>query len=128
MRCYGFPLLDIKVCTPVPLASPKPLLLKEPFPELSAELQQLLRGKGEPVLANQVPSLPIVDRCRCGDDFCATFHVQPQPEGAYGAGHRSIDLDPDSGMLILDIVDGNIVAVEILHRDAIRRKLLATFP
>ncbi|MEQ1352774.1 MAG: hypothetical protein ABLT11_02085 [Candidatus Acidiferrum sp.] len=72
--------------------------------------------------------MPIVDRCRCGDDFCATFYVQPKPEGAYGPGHHNIDLNPDKGMLIVDVVDGNIVAVQALYRDAFRRKLIGAFP
>ena len=54
--------------------------------------------------------------------------MRPKPEGAYGPGHRSIDLNADEGMLILDVVDGNIVAAEVLYRDAIRQKLIATFP
>jgi hypothetical protein len=112
----------------VPLANPEPRLLIELFPDLAAELEQLLGSEGEATIANQVTSLPIVDRCRCGNDFCATFYVQRKPEGAYGPGHRSIDLDPGNGMLILDIVEGNIVTVEILRRDAMRRKLIATFP
>jgi hypothetical protein len=106
----------------------KPILLAEAFPELSAELQQLLTDEGESSLAATVPSLPVVDRCRCGDDFCATFYVRPKPKGSYGPGHDTISLDPEKGMLILDVVDSAIVCVELLHRDEIRQKLLAMFP
>ena len=75
-------------------------------------------------LAAQVKRLVIVDRCRCGDDFCASFYTQPKPEGAYGLGHRSMELEPAEGMLILDLVNGTIVQVEVLYRNEIRDKLL----
>jgi hypothetical protein len=106
--------------------TPKPLV--DAFPLLSEELQQLLVQKGESELAAQVPGLAILERCRCGDDFCATFYVQPKPKGAYGPGHRNVSLEPQQGMLILDIVDDKIACVEVLYRDEIRRKLLVEFP
>ena len=106
----------------------KSILLAAKFPQLSQELQQLLIADGETQLAAQVPGLTILDRCRCGDDFCAMFYVQPKPSGAYGPGHRCIPLDPNEGMLILDVLDEKIVAVEILHRNDIRQELLAEFP
>jgi hypothetical protein len=106
----------------------QPTLLSDVFPLLSKELQQLLEEMGEAYLASQVERLKIVDRCRCGDDFCASFYTQPKPKGAYGPGHRNVVLDPDKGMLILDVVDGVIAQVEILHRNDIRQKLLAVLP
>jgi hypothetical protein len=72
--------------------------------------------------------LRIVDRCRCGDDFCASFYTQPKPKGAYGPGYRNIALTPAKGMLILDVVDGVIANVEVLYRNDIREKLLALLP
>lgn len=102
--------------------------LHEQFPELSRELHQLLVDTGEPELASQVPSLQIIDRCRCGDDFCATFYTQPKPDGAYGPGHRNVVLDPAQGMLILDVVSDVIAQVEVLYRDDVRRKLLNLLP
>jgi hypothetical protein len=62
------------------------------------------------------------------DSFCATFYTQPKPKGAYGPGHDSMDLDAEEGMIIVDIVDGNIACVEVLHRDEIRDRLLDIFP
>jgi hypothetical protein len=106
----------------------KPPLLSETFPQLSEELQQLLTTAGETALAAQVPELTIVDRCRCGDDFCATFYTQPKPAGAYGPGLRTIPLVPEKGMLILDVVDGVVAKVEVLYRDDIRQRLLTMFP
>jgi hypothetical protein len=109
-------------------ADRKPPLLGETFPQLSKELQQLLTNAGEPTLAAQVPGLTIVDRCRCGDNFCATFYTQPKPVGRYGPGLRNIALEPKEGMLILDVVDGVIAQVELLYRDEVRQKLLTVFP
>jgi hypothetical protein len=98
------------------------------FPALSAELQQLISGQAEAGLAAQVPRLAVIDRCRCGDDFCATFYVQPKPKGTYGPGHRNVSLEPKEGMLILDVVDDKIAKVEVLYRDEIRDRLLVEFP
>lgn len=102
------------------------MLLGEMFPSFSEELQLLLTTQGEHDLAAQVARLQIVDRCRCGDDFCASIYTQPKPKGAYGPGHRNVALTPAKGMLILDVVDGAIAQVEILYRDEIRRRLLET--
>jgi hypothetical protein len=89
------------------------------------ELRSLLATAGEDGLALQVESLSVVDRCRCGDDFCATFYSEPRPRGAYGAGHRNVVLSPEVGMLILDVVNERIVTVEVLYNDVFRERLLA---
>jgi hypothetical protein len=102
--------------------------LTDALPELAHELERLLRAQNEPELAAQVPELRIVDRCRCGDDFCATFYVQPTPVGSYGPTHRNVALEPERGMLILDIADGKIACVEVLYRDGIRRTLESLMP
>jgi hypothetical protein len=101
-------------------------LLSEALPSLANELHQLLEERGEPELAAQVPSLAILDRC--GDDFCATFYTQPKPHGAYGPGHRNVALTSDEGMLILDVVAGEITCVEVLDRKDVRRKLDKALP
>jgi len=103
-------------------------LLVDLFPELSAELEQLLLKQGESELARQVSTLSVVDRCRCGNDFCGMFYVLPKPNGAYGPDHRNVSLDPEQGMLILDVVAERIAAVEVLDRDAVQRKLIIEFP
>jgi hypothetical protein len=54
-------------------------LVTDIFPSLSQEMQRLLIEQGETDLAAQVPQLCVVERRRCGDDFCATFYVQPKP-------------------------------------------------
>ena len=104
------------------------LLLTDTLPELAAELRQLLVEQGEPELAAKVTGLMILDRCRCGDDFCSTFYTQPKLDGAYGPGHRNVVLAPGEGMLILDVVAGEIACVEILDRNDVRRKLDEVLP
>jgi hypothetical protein len=105
-----------------------PKLLIELIPELAAELEQLLLEQGESALARQVSTLPVTERCRCGDDFCGTFYVLPKPKGAYGPGHRNVSLEPKQGMLILDVVEERIAKVEVLYRDAVRQRLIVEFP
>jgi hypothetical protein len=104
-------------------------LLTDTLPEFAAELRQLLVEKGEPELAAQVPTLAIHDRCRCGDDICATFYTRPKPNGAYGPGHRNVALVPNEGFyFILDVVDGEIACVEVLDREDVRHKLEEILP
>ena len=102
--------------------------LNEILPALAFELEQLFKNQGEPELAAQVSQLAIVDRCRCGDDFCSSFYTQPKPEGHDGPSHRCIDLDAAEGMLLVDVVARKIFYVEVLNRADVRRKLLAALP
>jgi hypothetical protein len=104
------------------------MLLTHVLPKLAVELEQLLREHGELELAAQVPTLAIVDRCRCGDHFCASFYTLPKPEGAYGPDLRTLDLDAARGTVILDIVSSLIAHVEVLNRDEVRRSLLTALP
>jgi hypothetical protein len=50
------------------------LILGNVLPDLAAELQSLLASAGELELAAQVPSLALIDRCRCDSESCATFY------------------------------------------------------
>ena len=104
------------------------MLITEAFPQFANELEQSLREQGELELAAQVPTLRVVDRCRCGDGFCSSFYTRPKPEGKYGPDHRCIDLHAAKGMLILDVVAGIIAHVEVLNRGDIREVLIAAFP
>jgi hypothetical protein len=98
------------------------------MPELAGELEALLLKNGEAELARQVAGLFIIDRCRCGDDFCATIYTAPKPKGAWGLGHETIALDPEEGYMNVDLLNGNIVEVEVLFRDQIRDQLLKLLP
>ena len=104
------------------------MLISEVFPSLGTELEDLLRDGAQPRLAAQVPSLRLVDRCRCEDEFCATIYTAPRPQGGYGAGHRCVALDAARGHLIVDVVDDHIVCVEILYRDEVRERLIQLLP
>lgn len=106
----------------------KQMLLTDVLPAFATELRQLLIEKGEQELAAQVQELMILDRCRCGDDFCTTFYTRPRPQGGFGPGHRNVALTPDEGMLILDVVLETIACVEVLDRDELRQKLQAALP
>jgi hypothetical protein len=105
-----------------------PPRLIEIAPELVSELQRLLIQEGEPVLASQVAQVCIVDRCRCGDDFCATFYTAPRPKGPWGPGHRTIALQPKSGYLNVDVVESDIAQIEVLYRDELKAKIHSALP
>jgi hypothetical protein len=107
---------------------PDSLLLAEAIPGLALELERLLSNQGESELSSQVNNLRIVDRCRCGDDFCATFYTEPKPKGSYGKNHKCVEVAPERGMIILDVVDGHIMKVEVLYRDEIRDHLYSILP
>ena len=103
-------------------------LLQEALPEFADELRALLEKDELVHFVTQVASLRIVDRCRCGEESCASFYTAPKPEGSWGVGHENIVLDAKEGMLVLDTVASKIVHVEILDRDEIREKLLRQVP
>ena len=102
--------------------------LTEALPAFERELNELLLARGEKELAGQTAKLAIVDRCRCGDGFCASFYTLPEPEGSYGPSLRCIDLDATEGTVIIDVVEGDIAHVEVLNRGEIRKLLLSLFP
>jgi hypothetical protein len=92
-------------------------LVHDRWPVLSAQVAAALQAVNEPTLEALWPSVRIVERCGCGDDYCQSFYTQPRPVGTYGVGHRNVMLDaPWDGYLILDVVDETIMHVEILHR------------
>lgn len=103
-------------------------LLVEVLPSLANEIEELLKKANEPELSARVVDLRIVDRCRCEDDFCASFYTQPKPIGGYGPSHRNVVLGPENGMLVLDVVSGSIMYVEVLNRDDIRKSIRAVLP
>ncbi len=103
-------------------------LLREALPDFSIELKQLLVRAGRRGLAEQIEELSVFDRCRCGDSFCGTFYTAPKPNGSYGPKHENVNLDAEKGMIILDVVDGDIQCVEVLYRDEIRSRLQDLLP
>jgi hypothetical protein len=101
--------------------------LRETIPALADELMALLADSEHPELASQVPELELVERCRCGDDFCSMFYTATPPKGAWGEGHWNLPLTPTSGMIILDLAN-RIVAVEVLYRPEVQEALFAAVP
>ncbi len=102
--------------------------LQQALPAFTAELEDALSRQGRSDLAAQVRRLPLVDRCRCGDDFCATFYTAAEPDSAYGAGHENLIVDAAKGMVILDLVSGEIRCVEVLDRPDVQTVLFAVLP
>jgi len=102
------------------------LRLKESYPEFADELRGLLSD--EPDLASTVTELQLIDRCRCGDDFCSSFYTVTPPDGAWGPGHENIVLESEVGMIILDVVDRKITMVEVLDREDVRKKIHYLIP
>ena len=106
----------------------KHALVKEVLPALSKELHDLLEKEGRTDLVAQVEELPLMERCRCGDNFCSTFYTAPRPNGGYGLSHYNLELEPRIGMIILDLVDDEIRCIEILNRPDVQRELFAFMP
>ena len=75
------------------------LLLVNAIPDFAAEPAQSLHDQGRADLAAQVETLRLVDRCRCGDDFCSTFYIAAKPVGAFGPGHSSLEVEFQEGMI-----------------------------
>jgi hypothetical protein len=93
------------------------------LPELTAEIVRLLHAEGELTLALKFEFQPFLRWCSCGDEFCQSFYTQPPPDGAYGPGHRTVCLSPDTGMINIDVVGDDIRYVEILYRPEVRGQL-----
>jgi len=102
--------------------------LKALLPHFCGELQDLLATAKRSDLADQLPSLPIVSRCTCGEPNCSHFYTAERPVGSYGLGHSNIVLDPDVGLVVLDLVNDTIVGVEVLDRPDVKGPLDAIFP
>jgi|SRR6185295_13387151 len=106
----------------------KPPLLADALPDAAAEVRELAERSGDEGLPEQVPTLRIFDRCRCGEEWCATFYTAPRPFKGWGPKHTTRNLDANAGMIAIDLVDGKIVCVEVLNREDIRGRLLEVIP
>lgn len=100
----------------------QPIFLRTALPELAAELEHLLRGEGKAELADQVPGLEIVGRCRCGDGFCSTFYTRGSAN-ACNPIPETIALEPRHGVIHVDAISGKITSVEVLYRPDVEEKL-----
>ena len=70
----------------------------------------------------------MLDRCRCGDGFCATFYTAPKPDGGYGSGHECLAVESCDGMIILDLVEDEIRCVEVLYRPDVQKGVSLVLP
>ncbi|MFE2127917.1 hypothetical protein [Streptomyces amritsarensis] len=104
-------------------------LVRDVFPDLTAELVRLLEEEGERDLALCAHDLRLVAECGCGDDFCQSLRTHDHPpDRPYGPGHRMVCLLPERGLLNLDVVGRRIVYVEIIDRPPMRRGTAAASP
>jgi hypothetical protein len=101
--------------------------LADALPDLTAELDELLKTEGLPDLCQELPNLVIHDRCRCGDDFCASFYTALR-QAPFGPDHYTIALLPMDGMINIDVAGGKIVQIEVLYRDDVRGALHGVLP
>lgn len=93
------------------------------LPELTTEIVGLLRAGGESALARRFEFQPFYQWCPWEDDFCQSFYTQPPPEGSFGPGHRTVCLEPATGMINIDVVGDDIRYVEVLDRPEVRGQL-----
>ncbi len=86
-----------------------PPLLIDFLPDLADELTLLLKQQGYAYVASQIPMLRMFDRCHCGDDFCATFYTEPRQAGHWTGYHKTINLEVNRGMIIVDLIGSSLV-------------------
>lgn len=101
---------------PLILASPGAYpLVSRVNPMIARDLESGLREEGEPDLADRVAGLRYFGPCACDLADCESFYTAPQPDGAYGEGHRNLTFVPRRGsMLVIDVVGKDIMFVEVL--------------
>jgi hypothetical protein len=90
------------------------------FPALSRELQRGLGDVGRDDLVAQVERLRIYEVCKCEDSFCTSFYTAPHPHGEWGSGLENVVVDVASGMVVVDVVDGEIRFIDVLDRGDLR--------
>ncbi|MBO1767208.1 hypothetical protein [Allobranchiibius sp. GilTou38] len=95
----------------------------ELWPQISREMEELLRADGHTALADQVTTLEFAQMCGCGDSFCDTFFTVPRPDGAWQPQRWTIDLEPSwAGYLLIHVQQTSperIIEVEVLYRDGL---------
>jgi hypothetical protein len=105
------------------MAVPSPPL-RDSLPGFAREVEQRLREVGRHDLAGQVTRLRITDRCRCGDEFCASLYTEARPAGGWRQLHETVPIgNGGHGLINVDAMMGRIVAIEVLFRPEVRRAL-----
>ncbi|QEM69071.1 hypothetical protein FO488_13485 [Geobacter sp. FeAm09] len=101
------------------------IYLKDCLPDFVGELERLLLAEDRPEFACQVKNMPVdMDRCVISEEFCAMLCTGLQPSRGWGAGQTTIVLAPKQGNILVDVVDGEIIAVEVFCRKDVHEKLL----
>lgn len=99
--------------------------LKDSLPDFAHELEQLLLKENRPELACQVENMQVdMDRCVSGEEFFAMLCTGLQPSKGWGVGQTTIMLAPDRGNILVDVIDGDIIAVEIYFREDIQEEFM----
>ncbi len=103
------------------------LAVGELFGDFFPELATMIRAAGHVHLIEELRRAPVVSRCNCGDADCAHFYTSARPR-ARDRSHENIMLPSQSGMVILDVVEGKVVAVEVLERPDVKQVLDGYLP
>ena len=101
------------------------IYLKDCLPEFVGELECLLLAEDRPELACQVKDMPVdVGRCVISEEFCAMLCTGLQPSRGWGLGQTTIALAPKQGNILVDVIDGEIIAVEVFCRKDVHEKMV----
>jgi len=98
------------------------------FPRFCAELEDLVGASNRPELAAQLSELLVVSRCECGDANCAHFFTAARSSTGHGPRHSNLVLNASDGLIVLDVVDDQIVAIEVLDLPDVKELLDAALP
>lgn len=106
------------------VAPPRHPLLTDVFPALARQILLDLRKLKRLDLADQIKTLEIVGRCRCGRDHCGTFHTMPLAERQKFRGDSGA-MFPMCGAILTE-AKGHIVNIETLDPqvESILRQLI----
>ncbi|GFE60374.1 hypothetical protein [Geobacter sp. AOG2] len=101
------------------------ILLRDSLPDFAHELEHLLLMVDRPELACLVENMKVdMDRCVSGEESCAMLCTGLQPSKGWGVGQTTIVLTPARGNILVDVIEGDIIAVEVFFRKDVQDKLL----
>ena len=82
------------------------------LPQMASEVRRALVECGEYALVDQVETLWVCDRCRCGNEDCATLYTSPEERPT--ASERAIGarLPAAGGYILIEVADEHIVSIE----------------
>ena len=89
--------------------------LSTTLPEFAAETRRTLIECGEVELAKQVDELWVYDRCRCGDEGCATVYTSTSEESRSGYRGTGGHMPDAKGYVLIDVCNERITCIETLE-------------